>query len=322
MRTVKAISPSSLHTFETDRELFYSRYLSEAPRVWQSQSAPAIVGSSFDAMVKCKLYRDLFGNTGGGEYRTEAMFDRQCENVELRQWAWYAGQWVFECYKDYGLYHELLMELSKSDVDPKFEFSATGEIEGVPIKGKPDLWYKRDVGVTYDWKVNGYCTKSAISPKKLYRRCRDCWPKGIAKPTRGGGQPRAHPKYVETEYKGHLIGEHCMSHSDKRWADQLCIYELMQGEPGVVGIDQIACKPGDDKPLIRVAQHRCRISDEYRESVITRLKSCWEIIQSGHIFDDMTREKSDSCCEVLDMPQPEDDEDGFWAACTERQYRG
>ena len=113
-------------------------------------------------------------------------------------------------------------------------------------------------------------------------------------------------------------------------ADQIATYAWMLGVPVgdqdmIVGLDQLACKPSPDveanrMPLIRVAQHRCRISKGWQEGLLKRYQSCWEAIQSGHIFDDMTREESDARCEVLDMTQPESDD--LWDMINVREFRG
>lgn len=333
MREPKYLSPTSLRLWEKDREEFYKNYLSDNRPEWDLQSAPAAVGSAFDAFVKCALHADLFGNDGNGVYDLRTLFESQVNNEELRTWAWEAGKYAFDCYWICGCYSELLRELEKSEEDPRFEFTLVGDVAGVPVKGKPDLWYKRGVQVVYDWKVQGYCSKHAQSPKKYYKSCRDCWGSGRAKPTRGGGDPKPHKGYKEIDYHGHKIGEHFMEEVDAGWADQIAIYSWLLGvEPGdditVTGIDQLCCKPSPDpeadpSPLIRVAQHRCRISKGWQLELLDRLESCWAQIKTGYIFDDLSREESDARCEVLDMPQVSlGDGDEFWAEVERKEYRG
>jgi hypothetical protein len=324
MRKIKRLSPTSLNVFESDRELFYTKYLSEACPEWEPQSPAMIVGSSFDAFVKSSLYYDLFGEQG--EYGLNKLFEEQCTNEEIKDWAFDAGEHLFYKYVKHGCYQELLDELEKSEEPPRFEFTLFGDIEGVPVVGKPDMWYKRNVQVVLDWKVMGFCSSRPQSPKKLYKTCRDCWDASEAKPTRGGGEAKKHKHYKEMEHHGHLIGSHYLEEVDKKWADQIALYSWLLGvEIGnsdmVTCIDQLCAKPNEDRfPLIRVAQHRCRISENWQLKLRDRLVNCWETIQSGHIFDDMSREDSDARCEVLDMPQEEDDE--FWSMVNERQYRG
>ena len=90
---------------------------------------------------------------------------------------------------------------------------------------------------------------------------------------------------------------------DKTWADQTTLYAWLMGEDiggdFITGIDQIVCKPGDERPSIRVARHRARVSKGYQQQLWQRIVQVWDTIQSGHIFDDMTREESDVRCETL-----------------------
>lgn len=331
MRSIKRLSTTSLHLWEKDPEQFYLKYLSDACPPWEPQSDAMAVGSAFDAYVKCALHHHLFGNDGDGVYDLRTLFESQVQDEEMRPWAWEAGKYAFDCYVTWGCYTELLEELEKSEVDPRFEFEVNGVIGGVPVVGKPDLWYKRGVQVLYDWKVMGFCSKYAQSPKKFHKSCRDCWGEDRAKPTRGGGEAKPHKKYNEIDFHGHKIGDHYLHEVDKSWADQLTIYSWLQGvevgEPVVVGLDQLACKPSPDPeknrwPLIRVAQHRCRIHEEWQKSLLARLQLCWDHLQKGHVFMDLSKEDSDARCEVLDMEQPETEDDDFWNSLKERQYRG
>ena len=339
-RTIEKMSPTSFHLWEKDREAFYEKYLADEKPVKVPQTGAMAVGSAFDAFVKSALHWDLFGNDGGGEFELSTLFEKQVEEVSIRDWAWLAGDYAFNKYKCYGNYQELLTELLQSEEEPRFEFSLRGKIGNVPCLGKPDMWYKRNVQVVLDWKVNGFCAARPQSPKKLYKTCRDCWAPlvdkdevGFAmhKPTRGGGEPKPHKQYVEIDHHGHMIGSHFLEDVNPAWAEQVCIYSWLLGvEVGddsmVACIDQLVCKPTTDPnnfrwPLMRVAQHRCRISKAFQESLFTRLQNCWAQIQSGHIFDGVSREESDAHCSIMDMSQPTGD-DAFWNECTERQYRG
>lgn len=333
MRTVTKLSTTSLHLWERDRDQFYLKYLSPDKPDWEPQSPAMSVGSAFDAFVKCSLHQHLFGNDGDGVYDLQTLFEHQVQNHEIRQWAWEAGKYAFDCYRTWGCYEELLRELEQSEEPPKFEFEASGEIAGVPVVGKPDLWYVRNVQVLYDWKVMGFCSRHPQSPKKLYKSCRDCWGTDRAKPTRGGGDPKPHKDYVEIDFHGHKIGAHTLDQVDHSWADQLTIYSWLSGveygDPVVVGLDQLACKPSPDPeanrwPLIRVAQHRCRISEDWQTLLLARLQHCWAQLQSGHVFEDLTREESDERCRALDMQATVvgGEDDDFWASLQEGQYRG
>jgi len=332
MREVKKLSPTSLHLFESNQEEFYLKYMSDAKPEWQLQSNAMSIGSGFDAFVKCNLYQHLFGHNGDGVYDLKRLFNEQVQNEELRVWCWDASKYAFDCYRTWGNYDELLDELEQSEEAPRFEFTLMSEIGGVPLVGKPDLWYKRNVDVVYDWKVMGFCSRHPQSPKKLHKSCRDCWGIDRWKPTRGGGEPKPHKLYKEIEHCGHKIGEHYLEEVDKKWADQIAIYAWMLGVPVgsedmVVGIDQLACKPSPDpekdrNPLIRVAQHRCRVSKDWQEKLLERLQVCWTATQTGHIFTDLSKEDNDARCEILDMQQTETEDDDFWDSLKDRTYRG
>lgn len=329
MRIPRYLSPTSLHLWERDREEFYRKYLADTKRPHIAQSNAMAVGSAFDAFVKCELHKALFGNDGGGEYDLETLMEAQVD-ADCLPFAYRAGQHTFDRYKICGAYDELLEDLQTSDSPPKFEFTLMDEIGGVPLIGKPDCWYTRnDIQVVLDWKVMGYCSRHTQSPKKLYRYCRDTWGADAAKPTRGGA--KAHPKYVELDHHGHKIGTHWLEDVDKKWADQIAIYSWMLGvdvgdESMVTCIDQLACKPhpDGDEPLIRVAQHRCRISSFWQHSLLGRLQDCWNTVNSGHIFSDLSREESDQQCKVLDLQNkcPSDEMDDFWAMVSEKPFRG
>lgn len=317
---IKRLSPTALHCWERDRELFYCRYMSPNSPPRPPQTKPMSVGSGFDAFVKSHLCSDYYEDVPD-QYRLDNLFNDQVEE-HVRDFAYDAGQYCFGRYDACGAYKELCLELDKSLTLPRFEFSLKEEVGGVPLHGKPDL--EADVGVPFihDWKVNGYCGKTATSPKSRYKYCRDTWNlKHEAeweaynlKGTRGGD--KSHGKYEPMDFHGIEIGKHWMEDVDRKWADQLSIYAWMVGVPignedWIASIDQLVCKPWADYPLVRVAQHRCRVSAFWQFSLLGRLQSCWNAVQSGHVFSDMSKEENDNRCKVLDMQIHDDDE--FWA---------
>lgn len=332
---IKRLSPTALHTYERDRELFYCRYMSPNRPPKPPQTEPMAVGSGFDAFVKSGMFQ-VYYDHDDPEYDLTNLLDTQCEG-DVRVFGERTGAHCWDRYYRSGCFNELCKDVDVGDRQPRFEFSLKDEIGGVPLHGKPDLAFNLKTGkrFVHDWKVNGYCgTKDATSPAKLYKYCRDTW--NLAdeaeweaynlKNTRGGN--KAHGQFKPMEFDGVTIGCHWMEDVNKKWADQLCIYAWMSGIPignedWVASIDQLACKPwlpkeGDQpmKPLIRVAQHRCRVSSFWQFSLLGRLQSCWNAIQSGHIFSDMTREESDNRCEVLDMQIHDDDE--FWGLVSQK----
>jgi hypothetical protein len=88
---------------------------------------------------------------------------------------------------------------------------------------------------------------------------------------------------------------------DSKWADQTSLYGwLMGADIGgkfLTGIDQIVGRP----PKLRIARHRTRVSEGYQRLLWERIKNVWDTIQSGHIFNDLTREQSNQRCKTLDV---------------------
>jgi hypothetical protein len=300
------------------------KYLSGVPDQSKAQTLAMAAGSAFDAFVKSNLCHHIFGKCPTG-YELESLLVSQVDS-EILDAARDAGKYIFERYVICGAYAELLDWICRSDSDPKFEFTLTGEVDGIPLIGKPDCWFThKGAQVVLDWKVNGYCGSSATSPKKLYAYCRDTWDHTMGKPTRGGDG--SHKSYEPIDFHGMQVGKHWLDDVDKSWSDQLSIYTWMLGTPVgsetvVTCIDQIACKPAEPKPLLRVAQHRCRISSFWQHSLLGRLRSCWNTINSEHIFTDLTLEESKSRCEVLEMQAQCADDDPLWGLINQKQYRG
>jgi len=305
MRTPKYLSPSSLSLFERDREEYYMKHLApiKAPRI--PQATYMSIGSAFDAYVKAELYTALFGAGSNPQFEFDTIFVDQVEEHN-RDWALEHGQYVFDCYKHSGAYGDLLELLQASEFEPQFEFTVTGDVNAVPLLGKPDCRFVHPNGthVILDWKVNGYCSKHGSTPYKFYALIRDGWGEETAKKSRGAG--KSHPKFDPIELNDLTISSHFLEEASTDWADQLAIYSWMLGEPvgdenTLIGIDQIVCKPQPgNRPLLRIANHRSRISEDYQKNVAERLKYAWNRITTGYIFDSMSREESDQRCEELD----------------------
>lgn len=305
MRKPKYLSPSSLSLWETNYEEYYFKHLAEARPPKTPQKDYMAVGSGFDAFVKSALHNALFGGDGEGECGNfEALFESQVEE-QNRDFCLEAGSYIFDCYKISGAYDDLLHDLEKSTTKPQFEFRVDKTVEGVPLMGKPDCCYTHESGarVILDWKVNGFCSKYGSSPYKYYSMVRDGWNKG-SKPSRNCNQP--HKDYKSMTYQGVEIGQHYLEDTCKDWSDQVAIYGWMLdariGDENIICIDQIICKQREeDFPLLRIANHRSRVSAAWQNQLVQRLVSCWETIQSGHIFTDMTREDSLARQGVLEM---------------------
>jgi hypothetical protein len=256
------------------------------------------VGSAFDAYVKAFLEKCLFGND-----LFEALFEQQV-SPHVRDWALVAGKYAFEAYRTSGALIELLVELQEAKDEPVFEGTVQALVDGVPFLGKPDVFFVNKMGahVIFDWKVNGYCSNSGVSPKRGYITVRDGWSEGKNSRNNKQAHKDAQPLMVD----GIMINAaQFFEEIDSGWANQLCIYAWTLGErigsKFVIGIDQLACRPGGaEGPKIRVASHRGRASEEYQMYLIQLAKEAWRIITSGHIFDDTTLENSNTRCRTLD----------------------
>jgi len=191
---------------------------------------------------------------------------------------------------------------------PQFEFTVNTMIGEVPILGKPDCKFINREGahVILDWKVNGYCGRGTSSPYKGFAVVRDGldWPK----PSRGANRP--HKLYEPTNYKGIEVNSLFMEEVSIDWADQLAMYGWMMGEEignedVIVCIDQIVAKAAgkgglkDGDPLLRIASHRTRVSNQHQLALANRIKIMWDAIHNDHVFLEMTKEDSQARCAKL-----------------------
>jgi hypothetical protein len=291
MRLPAYLSPTSVKLFYDDIEDFYCRYLSENKREREPQTQPMAIGSSFDAYVKSYLHNRLYGPIDE-RYDLRTLFEAQVQEQHW-DWAWKEGKYTFDLYKDSGCLADLMVELGQAVGPPRFEFSIEGEIEGVPLLGKPDVFFisKSGARVIYDWKVNGYCSKSLTSPMKGYIKLRE-----------PGCSVKTHKDAMVINRNGIDINVNMfLEEGNGGWADQLSIYGWLLGEPVgseelVVGIDQIT----GPASRLRFATHRLRVSPDYQYGLISNITAAWDIILSGHIFRDMTESDSARRAEALD----------------------
>lgn len=306
MRIPKYLSPTSLakwHESE-DHEEFYLQYLAETrpPRIPQTQ--PMAVGSAFDAHIKSYYHERLFGKGSDPRFEFETIFEEQVEKHN-RDWAHEAGLYVFEAYRVSGALNDLLSELQESDSAPRFEFKLEETINDVPLLGKPDLYYIHKEGspIILDWKVNGFCSKYPKSPNKGYLRIRDGWTGGV--PSRNAGA--MHKAVQPMRVNGVIINiAMFLEDVDISWATQLSTYAWLcgakVGEEFVCALDQIVAKPDVlDKPLLRIAEHRCLTSGDFQRQTLTKYTELWAIVNSNHIFRHLSFEESAHRCEMLDQ---------------------
>lgn len=302
MRKMEYLSPSSISKFESDRVTFYTRYLCENRTERPPQIGFMAVGSGFDAFTKHQIHRDIFGEaaTKGGQYDRDKIFENQVED-HVRDMARERAEDLFQQYVESGAYGSLLSDIVKSPYAPEMEFTVRGDVEGVPLLGKPDLRYitKEGVHIICDWKVNGSTSKTGASPFKGYSICRDTYDS-----TTNGN---CHKTFSPVQYKDVIHDLATLEQKCDYWADQLAIYSWLLGEKVgsenfVVRMEQIACRnvKTRDLPRAKFATHMNKISNCYQQEVLARACECWSVIKSGHIFTDLSRQESDEKCELLD----------------------
>lgn len=320
-RVPKSLSYSAFSLFEKDPEEFFLRYLAtlRAPRLPQENFMA--VGSAFDAYVKSFLHSAVFGPGSDPNFEFGKLFEDQ---VEKHNWDFglRAGKHVFQCYQYSGSYEKLLALLLQSVEPPRFESKVEGFINGVPYNGKPDLRFMLKfpdydlLRIILDWKVKGYCSKHGASPTPGYALCSDGYDFRLTKQnaTKAApeGKPSAshgteHKNYLAYNHRGLTINEAYMETSAVDYADQVVGYGWLLGEkPGdenvVVWIDELVSKfMGEGhRPLLRVANHRARVSKDHQLALKNKITECWNAITTGHIFRDMSRADNDSRCEVLE----------------------
>lgn len=298
-RKIIYFSPTSLSAYLGDKDAFYLSYIADKrpPRI--PQTLPMSIGSSFDAYVKSALYDKLKLGTDKA-YTFDALFEAQVEKHN-REWAKKHGAFALECYKKCGAYGDLLNSLVKAVGKPRFEFDVTGIVngyigsdqQGVMLKGKPDVFYINEKGikVILDFKVNGYCSNSAVSPMPGYVRLRS------------PGDPQSKQHKDAFIMHGINVGTY-LENLNEDWARQLSFYAWLcgcnVGEEFHVAIDQLACGPGGEYPMIRVAEHRLRISPEFQQATFTQAYEAMQVANSDHFFRDLSIEESKARCRMLD----------------------
>lgn len=288
------LSPTSIDLFNSDRMEFYLRYIAKnkTPRIPQTQ--PMSIGAAFDAYCKSYISDAVFGKGVKPQFDLKKIFESQVE-PHNRTWAWENGARLFEAYKASGALASLMIEIGKAEGEIKMEFQVQGDIGGVPLLGKPDLYFltKDGAKVVTDWKVNGYCSAGRLSPKPGYVMVRS----GSDIVTRGDGSPHKDCQLMLKNGITINIGT-SLDLIDPTWAAQLSIYAWVLGESVgsdfIVGIEQITNSP------LRMASHRLLIRKEYQLELLERIQYIWRCIQEDWIFDELTLTESRARGAVLE----------------------
>lgn len=305
MRIPRAISYTGLKLFESNTTEYIYRYICENRLPRFAQTPAMAMGSAFDAYVKSNLYATLYGVNHDPQFEFTALFESQVE-PQNRDLCRISGLHIFDDYVYTGAYDDLLDMLKVSLIPPQFEFDASGMVDGVPLFGKPDCKFTLLDGISaiLDWKVLGYCSKSSASPHKHYIICNDgqFWPK----PSKSHGM--SHVGATLIDYHDIVINEGYLEDGHAPYADQSSIYAWLTGSPVgneefVVFIDEIVAKSRQHiqmKPLLRVAQHRARISSDHQTALLARLKRVWQTCQDHMFYPHLPQEENSEIIKSLE----------------------
>jgi len=318
--------------WEKDPNEYVLKYLVDNRPPRTPQELPASAGSAFDAVTKAKLYEALFGKGHNPKFEFDALFESQVE-PHNRDVARDIGFHIFENYEHTGAYDDLLGLMQGAQRAPEFEFDAAATVDGVPLFGKPDCRFVNHNGIhiILDWKVKGYCSKYGASPVKGHSLQRDGigWVERnltkaqlkkiaasieegvnehgiVGKHSRTHNQP--HKLYLPMNFRGLEINTGFLETCNAEWATQLAMYGWMMGERVgdenvVVCIDEVVCKYMGEgqKPLIRIANHKSRVSRDFQINLHARMKNLWDSIHEGWIFKDMSKQESAEVFQMLQL---------------------
>lgn len=329
MRKPNYLSFSALTQFETDLDEAVLKYLADERPPREAQGQPASVGSAFDARTKSVLYERYYGPGYMPEkYSFDALFAAQVE-PQNRDFALEAGDYVHACYKISGMFDKLVEILDRAIEPPQFEFTIEREVGGVPLLGKPDGYAKLPNGksVILDWKVNGYCSKSPVSPNAGYQLCLD----GYRAPKQSASHNTSHKNFRPILLDGvGTISESYLEDANEGWASQLSGYAWCLGEPvgtedTVLIIHQVACKSlPAAKPLLRFAHFASRVRKPFQELLLKRYQKVWASIQSEHIYPHLSLEQSRERFELMNgqAKYMKDNQDDFFNQLVRPTFRG
>jgi hypothetical protein len=327
MRKPNYLSYSALSLFESDLDEYCLRYLVDQKPPREQQGTPAGVGSAFDARVKADLYDFSYGKGYKPElYSYGALFEKQVE-PQNRDFCGPAGDHVFECYKTSGFLDRIKALAATAWEPPQYEFTIEREVGGVPLLGKPDgLIRLIDLSVVLDFKVNGYCSNSAVSPNQGFLLCRD----GYVAPKQSKSHDTTHKNAVAKPYRGVTIGGH-LEDSSEPWASQLTGYAWTLGEPVgsenvVFLIHQCVAKPiPEARPLLRFAEFAGTVRKPYQDHLLYRYQKCWAAIQNEHVFHNLPLEESRARFDLMNAQAKTmvaDGGDSIWVQLVRPTWRG
>ena len=298
-RTPEYLSPSALSTWEGRTDEAFTRYI--VPKRLRPAKPPQAdymsVGSAFDALVKADL-ASLFWSAGLVAVRGFSLtdlIDKQCEPHTLPE-SLEVALALYGQYKQCGAYDNLTEMIRASDIGCNMEFDVTATVGGVPILGKPDLWFNTILRspVITDWKVSGSMSKCGVSPQQGYMLALD------VNNTRTHNQQ--HSKFAGVMHPGGvMVNGWKMNDSTDYWADQLATYGWCKGfavgsEDWIARIEQIAVRPG---LRAKSVVHQSTVDSDYQKELLERYQRIWHHVSTGHYFHHLSRAQSDARANLM-----------------------
>lgn len=258
---LKAISPTGIIKYIADKPGFFRRYgMGER----DAQTHQMAIGSAFDCRVKAYLHSHIYGPGSDPNYDFENMVHgndaiglRAAIDEPLRARALEDSLVVFGNYVNDGGLADLMQDVENSPHGSlRMEFDLKGDVEGVPLFGKPDLYYLDHLGrdVVHDWKVNGFYGKA--SPKPGY----------IGYKKRGSDDWEVYEEGVNQTRR--------LEDISKDWATQISMYGWMIGIP--VGVPVIGSVHQITGPDCRVTRYKAFASEDFQQDLMVRIHECWD----------------------------------------------
>lgn len=272
---LKYLSPSAYIAARFYPEQFIARYvLGER----DAQTVQMAIGSVFDCMVKDYIERQYLDTT-------DQLYDKcVAESVPDPIIRSDAYPWAKRCFDGYLLHGLPLLaaEMALSDGKLIMESTMRRTVGGVPLLGKPDLYFTVEgLPVIKDWKCNSIMSKA--SPKKGF--VDSCFITGPKAGVMSG--PHDLCQGVVQPIKG--LPVYCAAPLNVEWAIQCCFYGWMAGAsygadhssheslltPIIAGIEQLVGWSGD----VRLGRHSFIITKDFQRELLADVQRVWAAIQ-------------------------------------------
>lgn len=250
VKPIEYLSYTSLEQYIACPYSFYLQRMSGSVLPQIEQTEQMAVGNAFDSYIKAAISTKIHG------VENRQLFANLIKTINKEnQHVIPEGVKLYEMYIKRGLLEQLYREgLADVEIDKKFTFP-----NGVRIYIKPDACYKDNR--PHDWKVSGFKSARAFSPKPGYR------------------------EYYMPE-GGIKCSEDCryMEDSNEDWAKQLCLYYWGITEDPTPrnftgSIDQLIYTPKG----LGFARYRSPISLPFQERYWNTLCDAWKNLSEGNI---------------------------------------